>query len=502
MRHNHDPSSSPADPLTRFNETWHYADIPSGTAAIRDEHSGHHKGHHQEMICRLQPAYYTHITPSAFNFSPTVHAYLQEIKATPEVMLRIDASLNYSVDDWEYFFVDAGLSTSQARNLRQQQVRKTNLNEHEVGDARSAYMVSIADLAEKYHTSLEWMSKQFFLGGKLLKSSHKISMFNVVVRHEIARRKENGITNGRKTLAIVSRELKESREWKNLTQEEEDELMEDIQVENTSKAPVKIYTKDVATEITKTMGNLDPEALKNCTGCNVFWGLTRNTSNDNFGPRSYASDPIKNACLALFKLMPEQMVVNIDAYIADMIRTGMEEVLSKWGISATKMPQVAYHNHERFVCAWGIELVGWTEGAIINPGEITSSVTLRRLHGAIKDSLCYWHELTDDELAVRKEAYEQRVISGEEQPKATHSDKGKRKRSRPAPSVSAKSKSIVPDSDNENEDDTNCPSTNNSPTTISTLSDTTPPLPAMNRASPLSNSNHNVPRCFPAFTEA
>ncbi|KAG1878885.1 hypothetical protein F4604DRAFT_1580042, partial [Suillus subluteus] len=298
----------------------------------------------------------------------------------------------------------------------------------EVGDARSAYMVTIADLAEKYHTSLEWMSKQFFLGGKLLKSSRKVSVFNAVVRREIAKRKENGILDGRKTLAIVSRELKESGEWKNLTQDEEDDLMEDIQVENMSKAPIKIYAKDVATEIAKTMGNIDPEiiGLEKRTGCNVFWGLTRNTSNDNFGPRSYASDPVKNACLALFKLTPEQIVVNIDAYIAsgvegvirtsgarkttflkkeirDMIRTNMEEILNKRGVSATEMPQVAYHNHERFICAWGIELVGWTEGAITNPGEITSSVALRRLHNALKDGLCYWRELTNEELTARKE---------------------------------------------------------------------------------------------------
>lgn len=36
------------------------------------------------------------------------------------------------------------------------------------------------------------MSKQFFLGGKLLKSSRKVSVFNAVVRREIAKRKENG----------------------------------------------------------------------------------------------------------------------------------------------------------------------------------------------------------------------------------------------------------------------------------------------------------------------
>jgi hypothetical protein len=160
-----------------------------------------------------------------------------------------------------------------------------------------------------------------------------------------------GILDGRKTLAIVSRELKESGEWKKLTQEEEDELMDDIQLETVSKASVKVHAKDVATEIAKTMGNIDPEVclfknsfsyfadtiqiigLEKRTSCNVFWGLTRNTSNDNFGPRSYASDPVKNACLALFKLTPEQIVVNIDAYIA----SGVEGVVRTSGARQTTL---------------------------------------------------------------------------------------------------------------------------------------------------------------------
>lgn len=127
--------------------------------------------------------------------------------------------------------------------------------------------------------------------------------------------------------------------------------MDDIQVESVSKASIKVYAKDVATEIAKTMGNIDPEVclsensssyftdttqiigLKKRTGCNVFWGLTRNASNDNFRPRSYVSDPIKNACLALFKLTPEQIVVNIDAYIA----SGVEGVVRTSGARQTTL---------------------------------------------------------------------------------------------------------------------------------------------------------------------
>lgn len=167
------------------------------------------------------------------------------------------------------------------------------------------------------------------------------------------------------------------------------------------------------------------------------------------------------------------------------------------------MPQVAYHNHERFIRAWGIELVGWTEGAITNPGEISSSVALRRLHNALKVGLCYWRELTDEELATRKEAHEQRIISGEEQPRATRSDKGKRKRGRPSPSISAKSKAIIQDEDSEDEDLTNRTSNNDSPTPP------TPPSPAINNgASPLSaritdisNNNEDVPERSPALIE-
>ncbi|KAG1843933.1 hypothetical protein DFJ58DRAFT_665028, partial [Suillus subalutaceus] len=67
----------------------------------------------------------------------------------------------------------------------------------------------------------------------------------------------------------------------------------------------------------------------------------------------------------------------------------------------------------------GIELVGRTEGAITNPREITSSVALRHLHNALKDGLCYWHKLTDEKLAARKEVHEQCVILGEEKIRAT-----------------------------------------------------------------------------------
>ncbi|KAG2352170.1 hypothetical protein BDR07DRAFT_1236960, partial [Suillus spraguei] len=61
------------------------------------------------------------------------------------------------------------------------------------------------------------------------------------------------------------------------------------------------------------------------------------------------------------------------------------------------LPAVTYNAHESFVLKWGIELTGWTEARVVNPGDITSSVALGCLHTTLKSGDCYWHELTSAE---------------------------------------------------------------------------------------------------------
>ncbi|KIK33284.1 hypothetical protein CY34DRAFT_18465 [Suillus luteus UH-Slu-Lm8-n1] len=163
VRLSNDSQNLSSSSLARFNETRRYVDIPVGIAAVRDDHSDHfvvlgagstrsfqeqplREPAHQVSVRRgleqhLQasswirtprgtpprndlplsppPAYRADITTPTFNIPPEGQAYLQCIGATPEVMSTIDASLDYSVDDWYTFFVAAGLSVSQARNLSQ-----------------------------------------------------------------------------------------------------------------------------------------------------------------------------------------------------------------------------------------------------------------------------------------------------------------------------------------------------------------------------------------------
>ncbi|KAG1837479.1 hypothetical protein F4604DRAFT_1942207 [Suillus subluteus] len=51
----------------------------------------------------------------------------------------------------------------------------------EIAAERAVYLNTIKHLTEKYHTSLEWMSGQMYLGGKLQKKNRSVCIFNAVV---------------------------------------------------------------------------------------------------------------------------------------------------------------------------------------------------------------------------------------------------------------------------------------------------------------------------------
>ncbi|KAG0696303.1 hypothetical protein DFH29DRAFT_769619, partial [Suillus ampliporus] len=94
----------------------------------------------------------------------------------------------------------------------------------------------------------------------------------------------------------------------------------------------------------------------------------------------------------------------LKADIREMVRDDMNKLLTDTkNIEPHKLPAVAYHAYESFVLKWGIELTGWTEAHVINPGDITSSVALGRLHAALKSGDCYWRELTPAEWKSRKD---------------------------------------------------------------------------------------------------
>ena len=49
--------------------------------------------------------------------------------------------------------------------------------------------------------------------------------------------------------------------------------------------------------------------------------------------------------------------------------------------------QMSYLHYEALVCKWGVELCGWTEEKVVNPGFMQTAGALKRL----LDALCKGH---------------------------------------------------------------------------------------------------------------
>ncbi|KAG2743928.1 hypothetical protein P692DRAFT_20692352, partial [Suillus brevipes Sb2] len=104
----------------------------------------------------------------------------------------------------------------------------------------------------------------------------------------------------------------------------------------------------------------------------------------------------------VIKVTSGRKSVDLKAEIREMIRVGMNEILTKdRGVPEDEVPAMAYSAYEGFVVKWGVELAGRTEGQITNPGNITSSIALARLHAALKNHDCDWHVLSAEEWQAK-----------------------------------------------------------------------------------------------------
>ncbi|KAG2103698.1 uncharacterized protein F5147DRAFT_554864, partial [Suillus discolor] len=306
-----------------------------------------------------------------------------------------------------------------------------------IESGRTKYLKIIESLSEKHNMSVDWMSGQMYLGGKLLKRNRTAGVFNAFVCRKMRERKENGLPMGRDALALVTKQVSESGEWKNFDSEDEDDLLKDMQDEKEMKANIKVTGREAGIDIENTLARVQPEllGLEKRTGCNIMWILTRGKISNSFVPRSYASEPLQTAFLHLYKSTIESVGMQTDAYItsgaagvvkittgrsATKLRAQIREVI--WvgmhkslyiffRVSEDSVPSVAYNSYDAFIVKWGVELSGWTEGEVRNPGTITSSIGLAHLHAALKNNECYWRELTPDEWEEKKELFEQQVLN-------------------------------------------------------------------------------------------
>ncbi|KAG1728957.1 uncharacterized protein EDB91DRAFT_1085894 [Suillus paluster] len=199
--------------------------------------------------------------------------------------------------------------------------------------------------------SYEWMSGQMYLGGKLQKKNCSVCVFNAVISDKIWELRENGISQvliysgeciGRDTLVRVTREVSESGEWKMLSTEEKEELLEHMQDIRDSKAAKKVTGKEAAVDIENTMSAV----------------------------QSKVDAYVASGAAGVIKVTSGHKSVDLKAEIREMIRIGMYEILTKErGVSEDNVPVMDYTAYEGFV--WGVELAGWTEGQVTNPGNIT-----------------------------------------------------------------------------------------------------------------------------------
>jgi hypothetical protein len=103
-----------------------------------------------------------------------------------------------------------------------------------------------------------------------------------------------------------------------------------------------------ALEIEATLSHLNPKvsiclavngdltysqitSLSQHTGSHIWYGIVQNKVTDNFTPRSLAPPQVKDACIALFKHTPYEIVLKVDAYIT----AGLPNVL---GMSNSTWP--------------------------------------------------------------------------------------------------------------------------------------------------------------------
>jgi hypothetical protein len=233
-------------------------------------------------------------------------------------------------------------------------------------------------------------------------------------------------------------------------------------------------------------------SLTQRTGSLLWYGVIRSKVTDNFAPRSFAPPEVRDACVTLFKHTPDEIVLKIDAFVTaglpgvikmsgskrpvkikaeirERVLQGLRECIcqtipSSNGIAFAAgeavmkyrncepddaLTSMSYSNYELLVHNHGIELIGWTEPEICNPGTIQTAISLNRLVSALRNGDCYWAVLTDEAWEAKKKA-RQDGCTGKKRKR--RSDAGIPKRKKKKSNKQVRSAARVRDSDDSEEE--------------------------------------------------
>ncbi|KAF7964970.1 hypothetical protein HWV62_1296 [Athelia sp. TMB] len=295
------------------------------------------------------------------------------------------------------------------------------------------------------------MATQLLASSKFTKTTKKPNLFNAVL-HDRARAAHDDntrISGGKAALGALSKEISEENSWRYLPKDEQRRLIQNLEAykkEKEDQKVEKVLPAHQGNDIERTMVGVNAE--------------------------------VKEACISLFKCTPEQMALQVEAFITSglagtiklagkgqpakirgeiraLIVDGLQDIVKKKneleGVPDGDVPATMnYDSYEdRVVCKWGVELVGWTENMIENPAKLTTLLSLRRLYAALRSGDCYWSILSDEAWTLRKEARSKRISEGKAIARKKRSDAGVSKKA----AGKKKGSAAVVDSDSDDGSD-------------------------------------------------
>ena len=180
-----------------------------------------------------------------------------------------------------------------------------------------------------------------------------------------------------------------------------------------------------------------------------LYGITWSEATDNFDIHVQASPQVTEAFVHCFKCTPDEAFLRIDTFIigglvgiialqgqnktmrfkteiCEMVMNSFHKCFNclivasepdnivvgailteKKNIPAKDIPtQRSWSHYKALVCKWGVELCGWTEDQVANPGLIQTVPALKRLLDALHRGHCDWRQLTEVEWKRKVEEHE------------------------------------------------------------------------------------------------
>ncbi|KAI0083351.1 hypothetical protein BDY19DRAFT_998643 [Irpex rosettiformis] len=326
---------------------------------------------------------------------------------------------------------------AQSKEARQAAKEREALIQLKLEELRQEAAERLQKISEDTGKNLEWLEMQFYQGGRLLKQQRAVNPYNAYISEQAQLRREQGIpSEGKKTIATLSREAAMSQGWKTVSPEEMEAMKK------------KLETKREV-QVTKRVEGLHMRARSE------YFLLTLHSDvTDTWPLRVVASARARDAVLQLYKQTVEIFALRVQSYITtglsgslkitkqsgavalrsvirdDITKALHTTLINERNTALENLPDMKWAptRYEKLVVEHGVELTGWTEpGDICNPAQLTTMPQLQKLKNALDHGHCLWVALSDDAWEARKQIYNENLASRSVRKKRDGKGKGKDK---------------------------------------------------------------------------